>query len=234
MAVRYWFKWNGVRSDAKNIVINEAPQIIKGEERIQHVTIPGRSGELTLTEGEDVFQSYIQSLSIAVHGAANVPAVERWLKGAGRLTMSSQGGLEQDARVIGSLELRKHSRNLDWWTGDVQFYCAPYKYSVSEEAITVTSSGTTVTNPGDLTSYPLIEVTGSGAVTISAGGNTLVIPDLTTGWTIDSENEWILNGTTPIGGVCSGEFPLLKAGSNTVAWTGSVTKLVIVPRFRYL
>jgi phage-related protein len=35
-------------------------------------------------------------------------------------------------------------------------------------------------------------------------------------------------------GVCSGDFPILKAGETTVAFTGSVTKLVITPRFRYL
>lgn len=87
MAKRYWFKWNGTRSDTKNIEINEAPQIIRPEERIEHITIPGRSGDMTLLEGEDIYQSYIQSLSIRVKGAANVPAVESWLRGAGVLTL---------------------------------------------------------------------------------------------------------------------------------------------------
>lgn len=234
MATKYWFKWNGTRSDAKNIILNSAPSIIKPEERVQHVTIPGRSGELTITEGDQVYQSYIQNVPIAVNGAANVPSVENWLKGEGQVIFSTQSGRQQKARVIGAVTLEKHSRHLDWWEGDVQFYCDPVKTDPAEENIEVTSSGATVNNPGDMAALPLITVIGSGAVTISAGGNVLTIPELTSGWKIDSENEWILDGTTPLGGVCSGAFPKLVAGSNTIAFTGSITKLVITPRFRYL
>ena len=234
MAVRYWFKWNGVRCDTKNIILNAAPQIIKPEERVQHVTIPGRSGDLTVLEGDQVWQSYIQTIGIAVKGASNVPAVENWLKGAGKLILSSQPGFEQAARVIGAVTLEKHSRNLDWWEGDVQFYCEPIKRDTTEQVVNVTSSGTTVNNPGDMTAYPLIEITGSGSVTVTAGGNTLSIPNCTSGWIIDSENEWILSGTTPQGNVCSGNFPVLKTGNNTIMFTGSITKLKITPRYRYL
>lgn len=234
MAKRYWFKWNGTRSDTKNIEINEAPQIIRPEERIEHITIPGRSGDMTLLEGEDIYQSYIQSLSIRVKGASNVPAVESWLRGAGTLTLSSQSGMEQNARVIGAVQLSRHSWNADWWEGDVQFYCDPVKHAVGEEDITVTTSGTTVNNPGDMTAFPKIAITGSGAVTVTAGGKTLTIPECTSGWVIDSENEWILSGNTPQSNVCSGDFPVLAKGANTVTFTGSITKLVITPNFRYL
>lgn len=234
MARRYWFKWNGVRSDERNIMINEAPQIIKPEERIQHVTIPGRSGELTLTEGDDIYQGYIQTVSIAVDSAAYVPTVENWLKGAGMLTMSSQSGMEQNARVIGSVQLHKHSRNLDWWTGDVQFYCDPVKHVVDEAPISVTTSGATINNPGDMVAFPKIEITGSGTVTVKIGSRTLVIPSCVSGWVIDSENEWILQGNVPQGNVCSGAFPILEKGANTITYTGSVTKLLVTPNTRYL
>ena len=234
MATRYWFKWNGTRSDAKNIILNAAPQIVKPEERVQHVTIPGRAGELTVTEGENIFNSYIQTIGIAVHQAANVPAVENWLKGDGVVTFSSQSGLEQDARVVGAVTLEKHSRNLDWWEEDVQFYCSPIKRDVNEQTVAVTTSGTGINNPGDMTAYPLIEITGSGLITVSCGGKTLTIPSCTSGWVIDSENEWILQGSTPQGGVCSGDFPVLQKGANTITFTGSVTMLMITPRYRYL
>ena len=187
MAKKYWFKWNGTRSDEMNIIINEAPKIIKPEERIQHVTIPGRAGDLTITEGDDIWESYIQALGIAIYGKANVRTVENWLKGAGVLTLSSQPGLQQDARIVGAVTLEKHSRNLDWWEGDVQFYCQPIKTDPEEVDVEVTSSGTTVNNPGDMTAYPLIRVIGSGAVTISSGGNVLSIPDCTSGWVVDCE-----------------------------------------------
>ena len=234
MATKYWFKWNGVRSDAKNIILNSAPQIIKPEERIQHVMIPGRSGELTITEGDQVYQSYIQTVPIAVNGAANVPGVENWLKGDGMVIFSSQSGRQQKARVIGAVTMEKHSRHLDWWEGDVQFYCDPVKSDPDENDIVVTESGATITNPGDMDAYPLIKITGSGLITLSCGGNVLTIPECVSGWTVDCLNEWILNGTTPVGAACSGAFPIFVPGTNTLAFTGSITKLEITPRFRYL
>ena len=231
---RYWFKWNGVSSATKGIIMNAAPQIVKPEERVSHVTIPGRAGDLTVTEGDDIYESYIQTIGVGVSSAAQVSVVENWLKGNGKLILSSQPSLEQQARVIGAVTLDKHSRNSAWWTGDIQFYCEPIKHDVSESVVDITSSGTTLNNPGDMTAYPLITVIGSGAITVTAGGKTLSIPDCTSGWVIDSENEWILSGTTPQGNVCSGSFPVLTKGANTVSWTGSVTKLTITPRFRYL
>lgn len=233
MATRYWFKWNDTRSDDKHIVLNEAPKIVRPEERIDHVTIPGRSGDMTLTEGEDIYQSYIQALSIAVNGAANVRGVEAWLVGPGTLTLSSQPDLVQNARVIGAVELRKHSRNLDWWEGDVQFYCEPVKHAVNEQTITVATSGAEIANPGDMIAFPRIEITGSGAVTLTIGGRTLVIPECVSGWVVDSENEWILQGNVPQGNVCSGNFPVLEKGTNYVTYTGAVTSLLITPNYRY-
>lgn len=235
MAVKYWFKWKGTRSDDKSIIMNAAPQLIKPEERIQHVTIPGRSGELTVTEGDNIYNSYIHTIPIAVQSIQLTREAEVWLRGEGDLILCNQPTRYQKARVIGSAQFEKHSRNLNWWEADVQFYCDPIKHSTAETEIEITESGYSLNNPGDMACYPLIEVTGSGAVTVTAGGNTLTFTDLETGWIIDSENEWVTDDEgTPLGGVCSGKFPYLKKGNNTVRFTGSVTKLTVTPRFRYI
>ena len=230
----HYFLWNGADSRNKNIRVQSRIEITKPEERVQRVTIPGRSGEMTLTEGEDIYNSYIVTVEIGIDGLANVRAAEKWLTGAGKVTFDNQPTLEQEARIYGSLGLRKHSRNVDRWKGSVQFYCSPIKRLKTETAVTVTSSGTTISNDGDITSFPKIKITGSGLVTVGCGGNILTIPECVSGWVIDSENQWILNGNTPVEKACSGAFPILKTGSNTVTFTGSVTKLEIEPRIRYL
>ena len=233
MAIHY-FIWNDTDSRNKHIRVQKRIPIIRPEERVQHVTIPGRSGELTQTEGDQIYNSYIQSVEIGVEGLENVRAAENWLKGEGRVSFDNQPEMEQKARIIGAVTLEKHSRNVDRWKATVQFYCDPIKRAVNEQAITVTTSGASVNNPGDMTAYPKIEITGSGLITVRAGGKTLTIPACESGWIIDSENEWILQGTTPLEGVCSGDFPVLEKGANTVTFTGSVTKLLITPNFRYL
>ena len=232
--MKYWFEWNGVKSTTKGIKLQEMPQIIRPEERIEHVTIPGRAGEVTLTEGEDIYNSYIQTIPLAIDSAADVSAAEKWLRGSGYVTFSGQSTLKQQARVINSVEFRKHSRNSSWWEGEVQFYCDPLKELITEAAVEVTSSGATVNNPGDTVSRPLITVAGSGDITITIGGKTIAIEGLTSGWKIDSDLQWILDGTTPQQGVYTGEFPVFNPGNNTVAFTGSITKLTINGRWRYL
>jgi len=230
----HYFIWNDTDSRNKHIQQANRMPIVRPEERVQHVTIPGRTGELTVTEGEQIYQSYIQTAEIAVDGIANVHAAQNWLKGEGYVTFDTEPDYEQKARIIGAVTLEKHSRNMDRYSGQVQFYCEPVKKLRTEQAITVTTSGASVNNPGDMTAFPRIEITGSGLITVKAGGKTLTIPQCVSGWIIDSENEWILQGNTPQENACSGEFPILQKGANTVTFTGSVTKLLITPNFRYL
>lgn len=230
----HYFIWNDISSRDMHVRVPNRTPVIRPEERTQQVTIPGRAGDMTLTEGEDVFNSYIQTIEIGIDGADNIRAAEQWLKGAGVVTFDCQPGLKQEARVYGNIELKKHSRNLDRWKGNIQFYCSPVKYATDEADVTVTSSGTTVTNPGDMVSCPLIEITGSGLVTVMIGSRTLTIPACESGWVIDTENEWILDDGVPVMGACSGDFPVLEKGANVITFTGSVSKLVITPRFRYL
>ena len=231
---RYYFIWKGVNSADMGILMQSPPPVIKPEERIEHITIPGRTGEMTLTEGDDIYQSYIHTIPIAVREMARVRPAENWLRGDGELILCTQPEFSQRARVIGSATLERHSLNTDVWVGDVQFYCDPVKHAIGELDIEIGVSGQTITNPGAMRAFPTITVVGaSGTVTIRIGAKTLVIPNVSGGVTIDCENEWILNGNTPQMNACSGEFPDIPTGESTVLFTGA-SKLMITPNWRYL
>lgn len=233
--MKYSFTWKGTDCTTKGIRLREMPQIIRPEERVEHVVLPGRAGELTLTQGADIYNSYIQTIPIAVDNASDLSTAEQWLKGEGYVTFSCQPTLKQKARVINAVTFTKHSKNSTWWEGEVQFYCEPLKEPTSGSTTNVTSSGTVVNNPGDVTSRPLITITGSGTVTVTIGGNTLTITGVSNGWMIDSDLEWVTNSSgAPQMGVYSGKFPVFAPGNNTVQFTGSISKLVIDGRWRYL
>lgn len=234
--MRYWFEWNGESSAEKGIRLKEMPQIVRPEERVNHVTIPGRAGELTMTQGEDDYESYIQTIPIAVDSLANVKAAEQWLRGDGYVTFCCEPERKQQARVINAVSFTKHSRNSSFWEADVQFYCNPLKaQAVTESTIEITESGQTVTNPGDVSSRPLIVVTGTGDITIRIGLNGLDLESAETGWQVDSDLEWVMSaGGTPMQGVYTGKFPVIPPGTSAVQFTGNVTKLEITPRWRYL
>ena len=232
--MRYSFTWNGVSSRDMGIYLREMPEIVRPEERIQHVTIPGRAGELTQTEGADVYNSYIQTIPIAVYTEAAVRAAEAWLRGAGSVSFGGQPDPKQNARVINAVTFQKHSRGSVYWDAQVQFYCEPLKSKVTTEAdIELTESGT-VNNPGDVTAFPRIVIDGSGDITISAGGKSISLTGIQTGTVVDCETGWVIYNNAALAGVYTGNFPELPAGDSMVSFTGNVTKLTITPRWRYL
>ena len=233
-----FFIWNGKDCRSMGVTLEGPPPIVRGEERVKHVTIPGRAGELTQTEGECIYQGYIQNVTIQVRGSYRVREIQNWLKGSGEVTFCGEPDRKQKARVIGAVTLDRHSRNLDVRVGEVQFYCEPLKEKLSSDLSTITSSGSTVRNNGDTVSRPMITMTASStSATIVSGGKTLTITGLTSNndYVIDSDAEIITNanGSTNLTANSSGGFPLLNVGNNTVTGSGW-SKLVIDRKERFL
>lgn len=233
-----FFIWKNADCRSMGITLPAPPQIVRGEERVSHVTIPGRAGELTLTEGENIFQSYIQTVTIQMRGAYRIREVMNWLKGSGYVTFGGEPDRRQKARVIGAVSMNRHSKNTDWWTGEVQFYCEPLKELLNPATTEITSSGSTVVNAGDVKSRPKITATASGtSMTITKGGKTLTIIGLTASnqYIIDCEAGMVTNaaGTENLTANSTGDFPVLDTGSNTITGSGW-SKLVFDRRERFL
>ena len=239
-----FFIWNGVDCRSMGVRLRSPLPIIRPEERVNHVQIPGASGDLTLVEGDAVYNSYIHTASISVTGWQNVRKVYDWLRGSGYLTTSAEPDRRQPARVIGAVTLDKVSKNLDIWAGEAQFYCQPLKELLIPEK-TITNEPVSVINRGNVTERPLFKVTvmtqndpmvlsvsstnGSTAtyeaITIE-GGNSPVYIDSETCEVKDSLGNSILD-------LASGTFPTLRPGTNYVsgAWWNHVE---ITRRERFL
>lgn len=233
-----YFIWKGIDCRSMGVVLQGPIPIIRPEERVKHIEIPGRSGDLTELEGDEIYNSYIQTATIMVHGGHRVREIYNWLKGAGFVTFHGEPDRKQAARIIGAITLNKHSRNLDWWVGEMQFYCQPMKQLLTEAPVTITSSGSTVMNAGDVKSKPKITATASGtSMTITAGGETLTIHGLTSGndYIIDSEIMEVSNAdrSALLTENSQGDFPRLAPGSNTITGSGW-SRLVIDRRERFL
>lgn len=233
-----YFIWNGKDCRDMGVKLSGPVPIIRPEERVQHVEIPGRSGDMTELEGTQVYNSYIQTATIMVQGGYRVREIYNWLKGSGYVTFHGEPDRKQAARIVGAITLNKHSRNLDWWVGEVQFYCQPLKQKLTEDTVTITSSGTEVMNAGDVESRPRITAKASASsMTITIGGKSLTITGLTSGseYIIDSEIMEVSNAarTALITKDSVGSFPMLAPGSNTITGSGW-SKLVIDRRERFL
>jgi phage-related protein len=116
----------------------------------------------------------------------------------------------------------------------VPFLCQPLKKKATTEPnIELTAPGTVV-NIGHVPSRPLIKIEGSGNVVLAVGAYSLSITDINTSILIDSDLGMATNGTVNESYKVSGEWPLLVVGNNAVGWTGTVSKVTITPRWRYL
>ena len=233
-----YFIWKNIDCRAMGIRLSGPAAIIRPEERAQHVTIPGRSGDLTMLEGENIYNSYIQTVTIMAHGAARIRQIYDWLRGSGYVTFSGEPDKRQAARIIGAVTLNKHSYNLDWWEGEVQFYCQPLKEKLSDSNVVITESGAAVANSGDVKSRPKMQVTASAdSFTITIGGETFTMNQSISGnrYIIDSETMTVIAISTgrDVTFRSSGEFPMLGTGSNTITGSGW-SKIEIERRERFL
>ena len=243
-----FFIWNGIDCRSMGVLMQGPAPIVRPEERVNHVQIPGRSGDLTETEGEYVYNSYIQTVTIMVKGGYRVRDVYRWLRGAGYVTFSGEPDKRQAARIIGAVTLNKHSYNLDWWVGEVQFYCQPLKELLTDSTETVSTSGGTVRNNGDVYSRPMYKITPSGTSVMLSVGYTpegasagtvtsLVIAGTTSGTVIwvdsDTMEVWNAAKTELLTADSAGDFPQLGPGDNTIQGSGW-SSIEIEKRERFL
>lgn len=234
-----FFVWNGTDCRLMGIIMRGPAAIIRPEERVQHVTIPGRSGDLTELEGKDIFNSYIQTVSISVRGGyPRVRAVMNWLKGEGFVTFSGEPDRKQKARVIGAITLNRVSRNIDNWAGEVQFYCEPFKRLLIEKTVQITTPGD-VYSLADVTARPKWTVTvpeGQTSFWLSSGGRRIDVTGIPAGeYVVDSEVMEVVPaaGVPVVTSYSTGDFPVLEPGVNAVNGE-NWSKVVIDKRERFL
>lgn len=238
-----YFIWNGVDCRSMGIRTNGPAPIIRPEERVKHITIPGVSGDLTEIEGNDIYNSYIQTVTIHVKAGMHVRDVYSWLRGSGYVTFSGEPDRKQSARIVGAITLNRHSRNLDWWSGEVQFYCQPLKELLIEDPVTVALGGS-IRNFGDVASRPLYKITSTAETldfAVLGNGysweNRMFIAGLTSGdvvWVDTASMEvWNADKTALLTKNTMGDFPMLPAGLSLIPGNGWST-VEIVKRERYL
>ena len=248
MGKQSYFVWKGIDCRSKGVIMQSPAPVIRPEERVSHIEIPGRAGDLTQLQSRielGSFNSYIQTAQIAVPGV-KMREILNWLKGDGYVTFSTDPDRRQKARVIGAITLNKHSYNLDWFTGEVQFYCQPLKERLAEELQTINSGDATkiIVNNGDLWARPLVKLTTTATsvwfqftkgnnyrridIDMSNLSNQDIYVDCETMEVYDSPRTgWMTwRATVP-------NWPVLYAGENTLTG-GGWSKAVITKRERFL
>ena len=232
-----YFTWKGKTTDEMHVLVDEYPDIIRPKLRASYVSVPGSPGYLTQVENDNAYDSTTRTAICTLMPEGDIEDVCTWLIGSGSVVFGNEPTYAYKARIDNQIEFAKILRNTEHRTFAVPFLCQPFKYLATPAAnIEKTVSGQTITNPGTVSSAPIIKVEGSGDITLSVGGSYVELEGITGGIIIDSDVQdcFTLDRGALLNDKMTGDFPLILPGTSTVSWTGTVTKITITPNWRWL
>ena len=236
-----YFIWNGVDSRAMGVFVIKYPPIIRAQERLQFVTVPGRAGDLTLAEGEKIYDAYDRSMEVSNMRGADINAARAWLSGSGQLIMGNEPDFVYTVNMNAQLQMDKIIRGV--WGGVLTMHTQPFKAKTTPQAgISITVSGGTVYNPGDVPAKPVLGVHCTPSVsvepvisTLTIGGKTLSLENVPEYFTLDLENQWTIDSENVRGNPSSsGDFGSIPPGNSIVSFTGDIDSVDIPAGWWYL
>lgn len=217
--MNYWFNFNGIDSRNMGVMLEDPVPVMRGKARVTRASIPGRAGSLTMTEGTDIYETYVQTLKIAVHGAEGAERVKRWLRGEHYVTFHSEPNRRQYAYVESEIKLERVSPHIDWFKGTVQFICNPLKEPLAQP--TQDAMQGRYVNEGDAPEKPTLFIIGAGNTTLSVDGREFTLTGIPAGGCyVDCEAGIVLDSSDNIiTNISAGEFPYFPAGESNFTWT---------------
>lgn len=223
------FYFDGVCSKDLGLYISGDKTYNSPEKKYDKVSIPGRSGDLLLSDGS--YKNFKVSYDSFV-----VYNLDHKIRDLRSFLLSKDGyrRLEDDYHPH-EFKMAAFSGPLNFdvillTAGKVtlEFDCKPQRYLKQGELPIDVTSNRVIFNPTYCTAKPLITVTGTGSFTI--GGRTVTVTE--SGITIDTDIEQAYNGSTYKNDkitVTNNLFPVLEPGENEITLSG--VTLSITPRW---
>lgn len=218
-----------------DIHVEKRPTMPSPKRRVSYLTVPGRNGSLRYDE--NAFEDITLAVECGIIGDvySKIDEIRAWLLGSGEnsLSFSFQNDKCYLAQVVNSIDFEVSLRRIGKFI--VVFNCRPFKYATNNAPVTITSSGTNLINTGTLMSEPIIEVFGSGDITLQINKQSVTLIGVSGKIILnsvlqDAYDDMLQNQNSKM----RGEFFDLQVGNNYISWTGNVTKLVITPNWRWL
>lgn len=239
-----WFEWNGENSYANGLWIKKLPPIIRAEERRQDVIISGRAGALTLTEGKDIYDSYLKEVVVTtVNTNHRLQHVLDWLRGDGELVMCNEDQYVYKARIAGTVKFERDGN--DFLVAKIPFFVQPFKHEKHPDSVTSSDASWTLYNPGNVASRPIVHITRSGNTWVKIGGIKIVFTHISGTIDIDCDAGIITQDGAAWPGSGTGTYTIepdegyeadfwwLEPGNNEIT-RGNECTVRIEPRWRWV
>lgn len=233
-----FFRFDGKDSRDYGIYLTEQIQVDGATPDIETVSVPGRNGALLIDNGG--WSNVSLSLSCFVKdekgrsAQAALTEISKWLTGGKsyrRLELPQEDGYRM-AYLTAAPQMAIKGRGARSFS--ISLSCKPQVWTFGgEQEVTITEAAV-LYNDG-LTALPLITVYGSGKGTVTVGDTIVTISDIDGYVTLDSEIQDAYKGTANKNStIQTEEFPTLEQGTNSISFSGGVTKLTVRPRWWHL
>lgn len=224
----------GDKSNADfGVIVTKLPGIPIAEADGEWVTIPGADGERFVANGG--VKSVSINIPLWIPPDADINAVTAWLAGANNLRIDGWPWYWR-AQPEGQITLAPCTFN-DGWTTTAIFKARPHRYLWPEaDAFALTESGTIIQGQGTADAQPIITITGEGDITVMIGGSTVMVNNLSGEVTLDCETKMAYSDAVLMTGqttIVDGVWPTLSPETTAVSWLDGVSKVEILPRWRY-
>ena len=233
-----FFIFNNKHSREYGILVEKMPIITRATKRTDTMVIPGRSGNLHIDQL--AYENISKTIECAVFNRRWLDEICSWLQGSGDVIFSNERDKKYRAYIHNEIPFKQVFKNvsLNPMRFTVRFDCQPFKYSVNAENdfMSIIQNNFEFFGKGTFSAEPIITVYGSGNITLTVNGKAIVLTSVSGHITINSEIMDAYRDNANMNMNMQGDFPLLNAdnGSNTIAWTGNVSKIEIIPNWRWL
>lgn len=197
----------------------------------ENIDIYGMNGSYRVLDGS--YKSYERTISFYLPKLIDISTiVEKFHDGKNEIEF----GYQPDSLFYAEYISASYHRNGPHaYTLDVKLLMQPFRYPKNIEPVVFTSGGT-IDNIGTVYSEPVIEIEGSGDVSLTIGQKTMYLT-VNTKATIDcrQRKQNIYNATGAVQNTLRkrGGFFEIPVGNSGVTFTGNVTKVIIKPNWRY-
>lgn len=228
----YSVQFNNINDTDLDLVTLSVGRRQRAQEQIIDEPIPYSNNNYVEHTGK--YLPYERSMEFYVADEEKINLINNWLKGYARLRTGKDIGGYFKAHVISGLEYDKFLQVKDRFKVDFKINPPFFYLDSGDTPLTLINKPIAFNNYGNIESEPYIKITGNGNITLDINGKVITLTGVSQYIIIDTESEYCYKGLDNVGDKMVGEFPKLKVGINNLTWTGAVTSVEIIPRWREL
>ena len=222
--------YSGVSSDTLGIMVNQIIVPPSSVEEYEMIKIPGRPEPLRSNlKTRPPIQIEVEATIVEDNVLRQIYST---FQGTGKLIRSTEPDkyYNASAQVITPENIARYMHKIT-----LGFECMPFAYAVSNDPVELEISGsaTTIDVGGGYYCQPIYQITGSGDITLSVNGASLLTLYNVGGYvTVDTALMMCHQNGAHVKN--SGKLPFLSPGTNMLSWSSNVTKMEVIKNERWL